>query len=195
MMRIGLTGGIGVGKSTIARIFEVLGIPVYYADEAAKKLMAENEELKQQIIAAFGAGSYTDGRLNRGHLSSVVFNNPQQLAALNAIVHPATLKDAKEWMGRQHAPYILKEAALIFESGSQKDLDKVIGVYAPEELRLKRIMQRDVITEEGVRLRMQHQMNDEEKMKLCDFIIINDEKHLLLDQVLEIDKRIRSLDM
>ncbi len=191
MMRIGLTGGIGSGKSTVARIFEVLGIPVYYADEAAKKLMAEDEELKQQIIAAFGAGSYTDGRLNRGHLSSIVFNNPEQLALLNSIVHPVTIQDAQKWMEQQTSPYTIKEAALIFESGSQKNLDKVIGVHAPEELRIKRIMQRDKITEDGIRLRMQNQMNEEDKMKLCDFVIWNDEKHVLVEQVLEIDKILR----
>ncbi len=191
-MRIGLTGGIGAGKSTVARMFEVLGVPVYYADEAAKKLMANDENLKQQIIEAFGAASYTDGRLNRGHLSSVVFNNPKQLAILNAIVHPATLSDSQKWMDKQNAPYIIKEAALIFESGSQKNLDKVIGVFAPEELRIQRIMQRDVITEEGIRLRMQNQMNEEEKMKMCDLVILNDEKNMLTDQVLEIDKRLRS---
>lgn len=191
MLRIGLTGGIGSGKSTVARIFEVLGIPVYYSDDTAKMLMAENDDIKQQIIAAFGAGSYSDGRLNRGHLSALVFNNPEKLARLNAIVHPVTIQHAHEWMNKQNAPYVIKEAALIFESGSQKNLDTVIGVYAPEALRIKRIMQRDTIPEEGIRLRMQHQMKEEEKMKLCEYVILNDEKNLLLEQVLELDRRFR----
>ena len=140
MLKIGLTGGIGSGKSTVAKVFEVLGIPVYYADEAAKRLMNEDENLKEKLQQQFGKQTYVDGKLNRGYLSSLVFNDPEKLAILNSIVHPATIEDAAKWMTQQKTPYVIKEAALIFESGSQKDLDKVIGVFAPAPLRILRVI-------------------------------------------------------
>jgi dephospho-CoA kinase len=186
MLRIGLTGGIGSGKSTVAKIFETLGVPVYYADDASKRIMNENEELKADIQKKFGEETYNNGELNRKHLASIVFNNPEKLALLNSIVHPATIQDAEEWMKKQTAPYAIKEAALIFESGSQEFLDKVIGVYAPEALRINRVMQRDSINRDEVISRMNKQINEKIKMRLCDYVVTNDEQELLIPQVLEL---------
>jgi len=193
MLRIGLTGGIGSGKSTVAKIFETLGIPVYYADDASKRLMNENEELKAAIQKNLGAETYTDGKLNRKHLSALVFNNPEKLVLLNSIVHPATIKDAEQWMQQQTAPYAIKEAALIFESGSQAHLDKVIGVYAPAAVRINRVMQRDNTTREEVINRMTKQINEEIKMRLCDYVVTNDEQELLIPQVLQLDAAFRQI--
>src|ERR1043165_3634636 len=135
MMNIGLTGGIGSGKTTVAKIFELLGIPVYYADDSAKRIMSEDEDLKTAIQNQFGKEAYQNGELNRAYLSAKVFSDPSQLEVLNSIVHPATIRDAAKWMARQKTPYTIKEAALIFESGSAEQLDYVIGVYAPAPLR------------------------------------------------------------
>lgn len=185
MLKIGLTGGIGSGKTTVAKIFETLGVPVYYADDVAKQLMQEDNVLKQSIINIFGKDSYTtDGKLNRLHLSSIVFSNPHQLERLNAIVHPATIQHAEQWMQQQQAPYVIKEAALIFESGSQSTLDYVIGVYAPQALRIQRTIKRDNIDKDKVLQRMQNQIDENIKMRLCDRVIQNDDQHSLMQQVL-----------
>jgi dephospho-CoA kinase len=186
MLRVGITGGIGSGKSTVSKIFEVLGIPVYYADDASKRLMNEDEGLKEKLQSIFGNETYVDGQLNRAYLSSIVFNNPDKLAQLNSIVHPATIKDAADWMQRQTTPYAIKEAALIFESGSQEHLDKVIGVYAPAAIRIHRVMQRDNVTREEVLSRMNKQLDETIKMKLCDYVITNDEQELLIPQVIKL---------
>ena len=189
MLRIGLTGGIGSGKSTVARIFSVLGIPVYDSDSASKRLMAEDEELKKKIIENFGEDSYSNGSLNRKYLSEQVFRDPKKTDLLNSIVHPATIKDAEEWMKKQNAPYIIKEAALIFESGSNKFLDKVIGVSSPVALRMERTMKRSNINAQQVKDRMALQMDEEEKLRLCDYVIINDEQQMLIPQVLELHQK------
>lgn len=186
MLRIGVTGGIGSGKSTVAKIFETLGIPVYYADDASKRLMNEDVELKENIQKHFGKETYTDGKLNRNVLSSLVFNNVEKLELLNSIVHPATIKDADNWMKKQKAPYAIKEAALIFESGSQQYLDKVIGVSAPVAVRINRVMQRDTITRDEVINRMNKQIKEVIKMRLCDYVIVNDEQELLIPQVMKL---------
>jgi dephospho-CoA kinase len=184
MLRIGLTGGIGSGKSTVARIFSVLGIPVYDSDSASKRLMTEDEVLKDNIIQNFGKQSYVNGNLNRKYLSEQIFSDHKKTEMLNSIVHPATIKDAEEWMKKQEAPYLIKEAALIFESGSYKFLDKVIGVSSPLPLRIERTMQRNNSTADQVKARITLQMDEEEKMRLCDYVIINDEQQMLIPQVL-----------
>lgn len=185
MLKIGLTGGIGSGKTTVAKVLEVLGIPVYYADEAAKELMHTNELLKQQLILHFGNNSYfDDGQLNRKHISSIVFNDKEKLELLNSLVHPVTIADAKEWFSKQQAPYVVKEAALLFESGTAEGLDYIIGVTAPAALRMKRVMDRDAVTAEEVKRRMANQLEETLKMKLCDFVVYNNEQELLLPQVL-----------
>ena len=193
MLKVGLTGGIGSGKSTVAHIFETLGIPVYYADDAAKKLMNEDEGLKQEVEQLFGDASYINGQLNRAFVSAQVFNNPEKLATLNSIVHPATIADAEKWMQHQSAPYAIKEAALIFESGAQENLDNVIGVFAPKAIRIKRVMERDGLTTEEIMKRINRQMDEEMKMKRCDFVISNNEQQLVIPQVLELHNKFVTL--
>lgn len=193
MLKIGLTGGIGSGKTTVAKIFEVLGIPVYYADTAAKEIMNTDEALKQQIIQAFGAATYKNNLLDRAYLSSIVFNDKEKLALLNSMVHPAAIRANDVWMQQQTTAYAVKEAALIFESGSSLGLDYVIGVYAPKALRIHRTMQRDGITREKVLQRMSNQVNEEIKMRLCDFVINNNDQQMIIPQVLELDKQLRGL--
>jgi len=189
MLRIGLTGGIGSGKTTVAKIFELLGVPVYYADDEAKRIMNEDETLKKAIQKHFGEEAYTNGDLNRDFLASKVFTNRSKLELLNSIVHPATLRDAAGWFDKQTTPYAIKEAALIFEAGS-KNLDFVIGVYAPVALRITRSMERDKVSREKVIERMDRQMDEEEKMKLCDFVLKNDEQELLVPQVLALHEKL-----
>lgn len=193
MLKIGLTGGIGSGKSTVAQFFELLGVPVYYADDAAKELMNTDEELKKSIKKNFGDQAYKNNELDRQYMANVVFNDPEKLNVLNSLVHPATLKDAEQWMQRQTTPYIIKEAALMFESGADKMLDYVIGVAAPEALRIQRVMKRDGVSREEVIKRLSRQMNEDEKIKRCDFILINDETQLLIPQVLELHQKLINL--
>lgn len=193
MLRIGLTGGIGSGKTTVARIFEVLGIPVYNADTAAKQLMNEDPQVKLKLLENFGEQAYKNNRLDRHWLAAEIFNNPGKLALLNSIVHPATIADAEAWMKRQSTAYAVKEAALIFESGSEKFLDYVIGVSAPQALRIKRVMHRENATEEMVMARLTRQMNEEEKIQRCDFVLINNEEELLLPQVIALHEKLLSL--
>jgi len=188
--RVGITGGMGSGKSTVASVFGVLGIPVYQSDEAAKRLMNEDPSLKASIIRAFGDELYADGKLNRSLLAGKVFNNPSQLALLNSMVHPATIAAGEEWMRQQTSTYAIKEAAILFESGSQRYLDYVIGVYAPVSLRILRSMKRNNQSREDVMARMDQQMDDRIKMKLCDTVIINDEQKAVIPQVLAIHEQL-----
>jgi dephospho-CoA kinase len=190
MLKIGLTGGIGSGKSTVAKVFETLGIPVYYADSAAKNLMNKNARLREKLIAAFGDETYTNGLLNRAFLSARVFNNEEQLHKLNAIVHPVVIQDGIDWIAAQTGPYAIKEAALFFETGSAAGFDYMIGVYAPQHLRIHRVMQRDAVSRDEVLARMQKQINETIKMRLCDFVITNNEEIMVLPQVLDLHKKL-----
>ncbi len=185
-LRVGITGGIGSGKSTVANIFATLGIPVYQADDAAKRLMNEDEHVKAALLQHFGAQVYEKGSLNKVWLAAEVFNNKEKLALLNSIVHPATIADGEKWMQQQTALYALKEAAIIFESGSQQYLDYIIGVYAPVALRIQRSMQRSGASREAIEARIDQQMDDDRKMKLCDVVINNHEQEALLPQVMKI---------
>lgn len=189
MLRIGLTGGIGSGKSTVAKVFETLGIPVYYADDAAKKLMNTDEELKASIIRHFGEAAYSNNELDRKYLASIVFSNKEKLELLNSLTHPATIRDAEQWMNRQTTPYAIKEAALLFESGAAAHLDKVIGVYAPQPIRIKRVMERDNLPAEEILKRINRQIDEEMKMKLCDYVISNNEQELVIPQVLKLHEQ------
>lgn len=193
MLKVGITGGIGSGKTTIAAIFELLGVPVYYADAASKNLYDTDEDLKQQVILHFGEEVYTGGNLNRQALAAKVFGHPEKLHLLNSLVHPPTIRHARSWMQQQQAPYVLKEAALIFESGSSADLDYVIGVYAPEELRIQRAMQRDGLSNAEVMQRMARQISESIKMRLCDFVVVNDEKQMVIPQVLDLHQKLLDL--
>jgi dephospho-CoA kinase len=189
MLKVGLTGGIGSGKTTVAKIFELLNVPVYYADEASKRLYHTDKHLISEIKKYFGEDVYTNDILNRSKLASIVFNNPSKLDLLNELVHPPTLRDAEEWMKRQTAPYVIKEAALLFESGSASGLDYVVGVQAPSHYRIKRAMERDGLKREEVLGRMNRQIDEDIKLRLCDFVIINNEQELVIPQVLELHSR------
>jgi dephospho-CoA kinase len=189
-LKVGITGGIGSGKTTVARIFEVLGIPVYYADDAAKRIMNEDELLRRNIIHEFGDESYLHGTLNREYLASIVFKDKKKLAALNALVHPATIRNSNAWMKCQTSIYSIREAALIFESGVQDQLDYVIGVSAPVEVRIQRAMMRDKLSREQVMDRMDRQINETIKMRLCDFVITNDNKKPVIPQVIKLHEKL-----
>jgi len=192
MLKIGITGSIGAGKSTVAGIFKVLGVPVFDADATAKNILNSDPQLREQIIAAFGSETYTNGLLDRKYLATLVFNNPDQLAKLNALVHPATIQAANTWAKHweaEGAPYIVKEAALLFEAGTNVGLDSIIGVTAPQDLRIARVMARDNITREEVLKRMQHQLDDTKKMERCTIVLDNNEKALLIPQVLALHQQ------
>lgn len=186
MLKVGITGGIGSGKTVVARIFGSLGIPVFNADREAKYLMDTDTVLRSQLEAAFGTAIYNNGRINRPLLASMVFPDPARLQLLNSIVHPKVMAWGEEWHRRQRSPYTLKEAALFFESGSYKNMDFIVGVSAPRTLRLQRVMQRDRVTETEVAERMSRQMDEAEKMERCRFVIINDDIRSLIQQVLDL---------
>lgn len=191
-LRIGITGGIGSGKSTVAKIFAVLGIPVYYADDRAKWLMGNDGVLKNQIKEAFGQESYLEnGNLNKQFLAKTVFADPAKVKQINALVHPAVGKDFSEWAAAQSAPYVLKEAALIFESGSNTALDYVINVSSPIKIRIARVLMRDPHrSEEQLNQIIDQQLPDEQKNELADFVIKNSETKLLIPQVLKIHQKL-----
>ena len=193
MLKIGLTGGIGSGKSTVAKIFNLLGIPVFDADAEAKKIMLLDAGLRKSIVAEFGEEAYSENELNRAYIANIVFNDPYRLEKLNAIVHPATVNAANIWMQNQTTSYVIKEAALMFEAGSTINLDFIIGVFSPKNLRIKRVMDRGNITREQVMARMDKQISDEIKMKLCDFVLTNDEQQLLLPQVIALHEKFLDL--
>lgn len=192
MIHVGITGGIGTGKTTVCRIFEQLGIPVYYADERAKWLMEHDPKLIAALRQLLGNDAYTpSGLLNRSYIARQVFSDPEKLAALNALTHPAVALDALEWQALPHrAPYTLREAALLFESGSYLSLDKIIVVSAPDELRIQRVMARDQCDRQAVLDRMARQMPQAEKEARADFIIRNDGVSLLIPQVLAIHRQL-----
>jgi len=187
---IGLTGGIGAGKSMVAKVFATMGIPIFDADKAAKDIMQQNQEVKKQLLEAFGASIFIEGVLQRAVLAEIVFKDPYQLEVLNAIVHPQSIAAAKAWAANQTAPYCIKEAALIFEAGAAEGLDGVIGVSAPLSLRIHRVMKRDQISKELVEARMRNQIDQSLKMKLCDWVITNDDQHMVIPQVLAIHQAI-----
>ncbi|MBC7745534.1 MAG: dephospho-CoA kinase [Flavobacterium sp.] len=190
MLKVGITGGIGSGKTTVCQIFEVLGIPVFYADAIAKEVMYADENLRNEIISAFGKASYNlDSSLNRKHIAEIVFNNDNKLETLNALVHPAVFRAFDNWVLKQKAPYVIKEAALLFESGSYHMCDYSILVTAPEAIKILRVIKRDHLKESDVRLRMDRQLDDQEKEKLSDFTVLNDENLLLIPQVLALHEQ------
>jgi len=189
-LQIGITGGIGSGKSLVSRIFSALDVPVYDADSRAKAVMTTDGILVTHIKKEFGVLSYrADGSVNREYLAKEVFNNAERLKLLNKLVHPRVAKDFEQWVSEQKNNYILKEAALLFETKSYMTLDKVIVVFAPEELRIKRVLQRDLHrTKEQIKEIIQNQLQEEEKRKRADFVIVNDETQLVIPQVLELHR-------
>jgi dephospho-CoA kinase len=189
MLKIGITGGIGSGKTTICKVFETMGIPVFYADTVAKQIMVTDELLVAGVKNAFGVESYgNDGLLDNKHIAGIVFNHADELAKLNALVHPAVFRAFDNWVKQVPVtvPYILKEAALLFESGSDKMCDQNILVLAPESTRLQRVMERDGVSAGQVKARMDKQLPDEEKTKLADHFIYNNETASLILQVIKL---------
>lgn len=193
MKKIGITGGIGSGKSTVADIFSHLGVPVFEADAETRFLQDNNPDLRQAIIQSFGAASYSvEGKLNRKELAMQVFNNAKRLQELNAIVHPYVQRHFENWCKQfASAPFIVKEAAILFESCTDKGLDGVIVVTAPESIRIQRVMQRDGVSEDEVKKRIQNQWPEEEKVKRAQWVIHNDGIMLLLPQVIHIVEQIK----
>ena len=186
ILQIGITGGIGTGKSLVCRIFAQLGIPIYDADSRAKWLMNHDPTLKEAIKAQFGQEAYSaTGALNRAYLASIVFGQQEKIEVLNQLVHPAVAKDYTQWVQMQQAPYLLKEAALMIESGSYRSLDQLIVVSAPLDLRIARIRRRDPQrSEEEIRGIISKQMPEEEKLSYAQVVLPNDEKQALLPEAL-----------
>lgn len=187
MIKLGITGGIGSGKTTVCKHFAQLGIPVYNADERAKYLVNHQKDLQKEIIFHFGEDSFINGEYNKAYISNIVFKDSQKLKILNHIIHPYVFNDWESFcLLHQTSPYVIKEAAIMLETDSKNTVDRIVLVYAPVELRIKRVMARDGVEENLVLNRIKQQMPDEEKIKLVDFIIYNDDEHSLESQVLNI---------
>ncbi len=187
MIKVGITGGIGSGKTTACKLFEKLGVPVYYADQRAKDIMVDDKAVKAEIVNLFGDEAYLpDGSLNRTHIAAIAFKDEQKLLSLNEVVHPAVARDGESWntiLANKGFTYSLKEAALLIESGSYKLLDKLIVVTAPEEERIKRVMLRDNTDEASVKARIKAQLSEAEKVTLADYVINNTDLIKLAEQV------------
>ncbi len=191
MLKVGLTGGIGSGKTLVCSVLEKLGVAVYYADSEARRLMNSDPELVLQISGLFGNKAYEGGNLNREFLAQRVFKDKVLLTRLNELVHPAVRMDFSRWANEQKpAFYVVEEAAILFESGSDRNMDLTVGVFAEKELRVQRVMQRDGIAREQVRMRMNSQMNEKEKMERADMVIYNDGKLMILPQIINMHNAI-----
>ena len=194
MIKVGLTGNIGSGKSTVSRVFETLGVPVYHADSEAKKFL-DDENVQDSLIREFGSKIFEDRIINRKKLARLVFNDKQALEFLNSLIHPLVRKDFETWTTvNSEAPYIIQEAAILFESGFYKMFDKVITVVSLQELAVARVMARDGVSEKDVLLRMNNQWSSEKKEELSDYVVYNDGSKLIIPQVLEIHRRLIELD-
>ncbi|MBN8702108.1 MAG: dephospho-CoA kinase [Bacteroidetes bacterium] len=193
MLKIGITGGIGSGKTTVCKVFETLGIPVFYADEIAKQALTKQEIISKIKIEIDHSVLNSGGEVDRLKLAEIVFKNESKLKTLNSIIHPFVAKEFDKWVQQQHAPYILKEAAILFESGSSKNLNKVISVVAKLEDRITRVMARNKITRIQVEERINNQISDEERIAKSDFIIYNNDTVSLIEQVITIDKILKTL--
>jgi len=192
MIKVGITGGIGSGKSTVCKVFKVLGIPVFEADKVARQLMNSDNRIRIQLINIFGSSVYlSDKTVDRNFLSGIVFNNSTLLAKLNSIVHPVVQNTFDEWCKSQQSPYVLHEAAILFESGFYKLMDKTIVVATDEAERIQRVIKRDGSSDELVRERIRNQWTDEQRIKLADFVIGNNDNELIIPQIVIIDKKIR----
>ncbi len=173
MMLVGLTGGIGSGKTTVAKMFVDLGVPVFIADVEAKKLMRSSKVIKRKLMQLFGEDTYIDGMLNKPLIASKIFNDKEMLQKMNAIIHPKVGKRFKKWALKQNAPYIISEVAIIFENNTQKNYDCIITVIASEEERMKRIIKRDSTSEKKIKAIMNNQWDDTDKIKHSDYVIYN----------------------
>ncbi|MCD6355320.1 MAG: dephospho-CoA kinase [Prolixibacteraceae bacterium] len=191
-LKVGITGGIGSGKTTICRVFQLLGIPVFEADNVAKELLNSNREIKKSLIRLFGKDIYNSyGEINRKMLASIIFNDDIQLNKVNNLIHPAVKQEFSKWLEMQNTPYVIHEAAILFESGFYKMMDFTILVSAPEEERLARVMKRDDISAKLVKERMARQWPEEKKRELATVEICNDNTNLLIPEIIKTDKRLR----
>ena len=190
MKIIGLTGGIGSGKTTVCKVFEKLGIPVYYSDKQAKLLMTSNDQIKSKLVQKFGDQTYIKDELNRKYIAEQIFNDKENLKFINSVVHPVVRNHFSRWTAEQHSQYVINENAILFESGFHKDTDFIITVVTPENIRIIRVIKRDKTTKEEVKSRIKNQISDEVKIKQSDFIILNNNKNLILPQILKIHKNI-----
>ncbi|MCT4580974.1 MAG: dephospho-CoA kinase [Flavobacteriales bacterium] len=194
MLKIGLTGGIGSGKTTVASIFNSFGIPIYNSDIRAKYIMNHDVELIKAIQHLLGDEAYLNGKINRPYISKKVFSTPALLQQLNQLVHPKVAEDFDHWCNENsHAPFIIKEAAILIESKAYLSLDKIIVVNAPEAIRITRVMQRDHTPLEAVKARIKNQISEEERNQYADFIVNNDGKTALIKQVKAIIKALKAL--
>ena len=185
MRRVGVTGGIGSGKSTVCRILQVLGVPVFNADDEGKRLLNGDQEVRRAVITGFGEGLYASGELDRRSLAAIVFNDPAALQKLNGIVHPAVRERFRAWCDEQKgSPYVVMEAAILAESGGAAAMDHLAVVTAPEDLRIRRVMERDGAGEEEVRARMRNQADDDARVAKADTVIVNDDRTMVIPQVL-----------
>jgi len=189
MKTIGLTGGIGSGKSVVAKVFATLNVPIYNSDIEAKKRMNSSSEIKEKLILEFGSEVYLNNTLNRKFLANIIFNDKQKLEFVNSVVHPVVINHFNEWVSQQKSIYVIKENAILFESGMYKNVDFIITVTAPEEIRIERVMKRDSSTYEEVKSRISNQISDKEKINKSDFVIFNDDKELILPQIITIHKK------
>ena len=190
MKKIGLTGGIGVGKTYVTEVYKSLGVPVFNADIEAKKLMITPKKLMNLVKSEFGENIYVNKNLNKEKLASIVFPDKSKLKKLNSLVHPIVKAEFEHWYTKQTYPYVIKEAAILFESNSHLGLDTVICVSAPLEVRIGRVTKRDNSTEKEIKNRIENQISQEEKESLSDYIIVNDNKEMLLRQIINIHKEL-----
>jgi len=191
-LQIGLTGGIGSGKSTVAKVFELLHVPVYYADDRSRFILQNNPTVHDKLKAIWGDQVFqANGLVDKKALADIVFNNESELHKLNAIMHPLVAEDYAQWLSVQNTEYVMKEAAILIESGSFKSCDKIIVVSVPEALAIERVKSRDNVSEEQVKARMSKQMSNDEKIKYADFVIVNDGIKMLIPQILEIHKQLK----
>jgi len=192
MLKVGVTGGIGSGKSTVCNLFKCLEVPIFNADEAGRRLLAKDKSVIEQIRQIFGEDILVEGKPDRKKMAEIVFKNPQKLTNLNSVIHPAVRKKFNDWVTEQTSPYVIDEAAILFETGIYKQLDLIVLVVAPEQLRIKRVINRDGSDELSVKDRMKNQWSDEEKKKMADFVIMNDDITPLLPEIMEIHTAIIS---
>lgn len=192
MKKIGLTGGIGAGKSIVAKVLATMGFPVFFSDTAAKELLSHNESVKKQVVKLFGSSAYIEGHLNKTYLADKIFSDQHLKKELNKIVHPAVRNYFSDWAIKQNSPLVFNEAAILFETGSYKNFDYNILVSAPKSIRIERVKKRDNSSDKEVEARMKNQWNDEKKRELADFEIVNDDSQLLIPQIEKIIKAIQS---
>lgn len=191
---VGITGGIGSGKSTVAHIFSLLGVPVYNSDIRSKELLNKDPELKSRLIEQFGEEIYTTTGIDRKRFAALIFNDKKLLETSNSIIHPLVKSDFEDWVASQSFPYVIKESAILFETGIYKQLDKIMLVTAPEKLRIKRVVDRDQTPEKVVLERIKNQWVDVKKIPLADFVIYNDETQMLLPQILKVHQSLLKPD-